>query len=227
MPPTPLKASPRRRDADTPAWKRALADPRRAISVAASLLRGQWYKRYYRLRGIRFTAGRNFRVQGRLTVRGPGRVVFGDDVTVAMHVTPWTHAPEAVIAVGDRAILNGTRMGCRREITIGSDALIADAHILDTDFHSTWKDRRSPDAPVRVAPVRLGKNVWVASSAGVLPGTSIGETSWSASARSAPAAIRPTSSSPAIPPAPSSRFRRLCPLKPRRSGAAVARSTAA
>lgn len=145
--------------------------------MAASLLRGHWYKRYYPLCGIRFTAGRNFRVDGRLTVRGPGRVVFGDNVRIGMHVTPWTHAPEAIISVGDRTFLNGTRMGCRQEITIGEDSIVAEAHLMDTDFHSTRKDRHSADAPVRVAPVRLGRNVWIAAAAGVLPGTSIGENS--------------------------------------------------
>jgi maltose O-acetyltransferase len=48
---------------------------------------------------------------------------------------------------------------------------------MDTDFHSIRADRRSASAPVRVAPVEVGPNVWVAAAAALLPGTIIGENS--------------------------------------------------
>ena len=156
---------------------KAARQPGYALSVALSILRGRFYKFYYPLRGIRFSAGRNLRVEGRLSIRGPGRVIFGDDVMVAMTVTPWTHSPEAVIRIGDRAFINGTRFGCMREIVVGDDAILAEARVMDTDFHSTWKNRRSADAPIRVLPVRLGHNVWVGADAALLPGTSIGDNS--------------------------------------------------
>jgi acetyltransferase-like isoleucine patch superfamily enzyme len=49
---------------------------------------------------------------------------------------------------------------------------------MDTDFHSTRADRRhDASAPVRVAPVHIGENVWVAHFVGILPGTTIGRNS--------------------------------------------------
>lgn len=156
---------------------RAAREPGRTLQTLVWLARGWWYKTTLPARGRRFTAGRNFRVSGRLAVRGPGRVSFGDNVHVDGIVTPWTYAPDAMIRVGSDSYLNGTRFGCQHEITIGPSAILADARILDTDFHSTTTDRRNPAAPVRVAPVRLGANVWVAAAAGLLPGTTIGDNS--------------------------------------------------
>lgn len=142
-----------------------------------ALVRGWWYKISYPARGIRFTAGRGLRVTGRLKIRGPGQVRFGDRVRVGMTVTPWTHARDAVIDIGDDTVLNGTRFGCVASIHVGRRCILAEASILDTNFHSTRADRHDPGAPVRVAPVTLEDNVWVAAMAGILPGTTVGENS--------------------------------------------------
>ncbi|WP_310571314.1 acyltransferase [Gemmatimonas sp.] len=139
--------------------------------------KGHYYKLLYRVLGRRFTAGPGFRVFGSLSIKGPGRVEFGKNVTVWQHVTPWTHSVDALITVGDNTRLAGVRMGCVDVIEIGQDCIVADCRIMDSDFHSTAVNRHSPDAPVRCAPVRLGRNVWVAAAAGVLPGTTIGENS--------------------------------------------------
>lgn len=157
--------------------QQARENPGRALEVLWSLAKGQWLKWWYPLRGIDFRAGRNFRVDGRLTIRGPGRVVFGDDVTIGMHVTPWTHAPDAVIEVGDGCFLNGTRFGCTERITLGDRVIVGEARILDTDYHSVRADRHSVEAPIRVRPVVLERNVWVGAAVGILPGTVVGENS--------------------------------------------------
>jgi acetyltransferase-like isoleucine patch superfamily enzyme len=154
-----------------------MREPGRAWSVGWALLRGWWYKISYPARGVRFSAGRGFRVTGRLIVRGPGEVRFGDNVRVGMTVTPWTHTRDARIVVGDATYLNGTRFGCARAIQVGPRCILADASILDTNFHSTRADRHNPDAPVHVAPVTLDENVWVAAAVGILPGTTIGRNS--------------------------------------------------
>jgi acetyltransferase-like isoleucine patch superfamily enzyme len=156
---------------------RLLQHPIHAVRVALWLARGWWSKLWYPARGIRFTAGRNLRVAGRLVIRGPGRVIFGDNVRVEGLVTPWTYTPEAVIRIGSDSYLNGTRFGCHRQITVGPRAILADARLLDTDFHSAHANRHDPSAPVRVAPIVLEENVWVAAAAGILPGTTIGRNS--------------------------------------------------
>ena len=104
-------------------------------------------------------------------------MIVGDNVRVGMTVTPWTYAPDAVIAIGDDSFVNGTSFACRREIRIGNRAILGRSSIMDTDFHSVGADRHNPDAPIRVAPIILEDNVWVAAQAGILPGTRIGRNS--------------------------------------------------
>ncbi len=155
----------------------SVTSPGRAASVAWALFKGHLCRLSCRIRGVRFHAGANFRVFGRLIVRGPGEVVLGDNVLVNGVATPWTYTREARIVVGDNVILGPARFGCVREIVIGRDCLLGKAVIMDTDFHSARADRRSEAAPVRVLPVRIGNNVWIGENAGILPGTTIGDNS--------------------------------------------------
>lgn len=164
-------------ETDESRLKRGLRDPWHALRVAWALLRGQAVKTVYPLVGIRFSAGRNFRLVGKLQCRGPGRVVFGDNVIVDSLVTPWTHSPEAVISIGDNCYVNGTRFGCVSRITVGPRAILGNASIFDTNYHSTSVHRHSADAPVTVSPVHIAPNVWIGAAAGILPGTQIGENS--------------------------------------------------
>ena len=157
--------------------RRAGQDPGRAAKAGVALLKGFLYKAYYRIRRRRFRAGANLRVFGSLSVRGPGEVILGENVTVYGATKPWTYAPDARIVVSDNVILGGTQFGCAREITIGSRCILGQCSIMDTDFHSTRADRWSYNAPVRVAPVRIGTNVWIGQNAGILPGTEIGDNS--------------------------------------------------
>jgi acetyltransferase-like isoleucine patch superfamily enzyme len=130
------------------------------------------------LGGSRIRVGRRFSLQGKLTVRGPGTVVLGDDVVVAAHTTPFTHAQGARIDIGNRAFVNGTRFGCVRSISVGVDALLGDSRISDTDFHPVSRRRSSdPTLEPAVAPVRIGDNVWIGGGSAVLKGVSVGENS--------------------------------------------------
>src|SRR6266508_4109363 len=126
-------------------FRRALREPGKALGVALAVLRAQFYLRWYRLHGIRFRAGKGFRVYGSLHVRGPGEVIFGANVTV----------------LGDNVMMGTARFGCAREIVVGDECILAECSLSDTDHHSARADRRSPLAPVRVAPVSLGRNVCV------------------------------------------------------------------
>ena len=148
-----------------------------AAAAGVALLRGYIYMAYYRIRGRRVRAGRNLRVFGRLSIRGPGEVIFGDHVKVFGLATPWTYTPESRIVIGDNVLLGPAKFGCAREIIVGPDCILGDCSIMDTDFHSTGADRRSPSAPVRVASVHIGANVWIGKSVGILPGTRIGDNS--------------------------------------------------
>ena len=155
----------------------AIRSPFKALSVSRALLKGQLCRLSCRMRGVRFECGRNLRVYGKLSIVGPGLVRFGDDVVVDMVVTPWTYDPGATIEVGDGTYLNGTQFGCARHIAIGARSILARASVMDTNFHSTAVDRHESGASVKVAPVHIGSNVWVAANVGILPGTMIGDNS--------------------------------------------------
>jgi acetyltransferase-like isoleucine patch superfamily enzyme len=174
-PDTPSRATPSA--SLRPLARRALTHPGKAATATVGLLRGYLYRAYYRLRGRRFRAGRNLRIFGRLDIRGPGEVIFGDDVKVFGPTTPWTYTAESRIVIGDNVILGEAQFGCVREIVIGPDCIVGRCNIMDTDFHSTRADRRTATAPVRVAPVHIGANVWVSQNVGILPGTRIGDNS--------------------------------------------------
>lgn len=154
-----------------------MKEPGTAFLYAVALLKGYWYRAVLSALGRDFRAGRRFRAFGRLSVRGPGSVVFGDNVALWGRVNAWTYAPGARILIADDVMMSGTRFACAKEIRVGRNSIVADAGIRDTDMHSTRADRRSPGAPVRIAPVEIGENVWVAAGAILLPGTNIGENS--------------------------------------------------
>lgn len=125
--------------------------------------------------GTRVRGGRRLVVRGRLRVRGPGRIVLGDDLIIADRTDIYTHARDALVTIGDRSYLNGTRFGCARAITVGPGAILADARFFDTDMHPLGRDRHSKAAPIGTAPVVLGSNVWVGAGAFVLKGITIGD----------------------------------------------------
>jgi len=163
-------------------FRRALAEPSRAVAYFFSRLRGSWYRLKFRLLGRRVRIGRDFRVFGQFDVRGPGTLVIGDHCTVVstriMPVTIWTHERDAICEIGDHVVLNGPRIGCTTKVRIGEHAMIADARILDSDFHAV-------DSPVlprlavpgKRAPVVIGRHSWLAAGSMVLKGVTIGENS--------------------------------------------------
>lgn len=144
-------------------------------------LRARWCLLYYRLRalcgGTRLIVGRRFAVLGGLRLRGGGRVIFGDDVIIGTRTDIFTHDSVAIVRVGARSFLNGTRISAVQRIEIGADAIIADVRLLDSDFHSLSRRRQFKDAPVAVQPIHIKNNVWIAAGAAVLKGVTIGENS--------------------------------------------------
>jgi acetyltransferase-like isoleucine patch superfamily enzyme len=157
--------------------RKALAQPRTAVLFAVASFRGWWLKVYFPLTGRRFRAGERLMVFGRLRVSGPGEVILGSGVEIGMEVTMYTHAPGAQLIIHDRCYLNGTRFGCAERIEVGSGSILGECRILDTNFHSVFRERRDRAAPVTTSRVNIGANVWVCPDAVILPGTTIGANS--------------------------------------------------
>lgn len=112
-----------------------------------------------------------------MRISGPGRVRLGERVYCdgSMHrVDLPTYDADAVIEIGHRCYLNGTRLGCARGISIGDDCILADCRIMDTNFHSVYPGRRTDEKLVRKAPIVIGDDCWICAGAYILPGTRIG-----------------------------------------------------
>ena len=159
---------------------KALKNPISAFRVVRSIVTGYYYKLKYKLLGSNVQVGKNFRVKAGFSIRGPGRVVIGDNVIVdgtSHAVTPWTAHENAEIIIGNNVFLNGTRFGCSSRIEIGDNCILADCRILDTDFHSINPMRRNDPEYIESAPIRIGRNVWIAMGCVILRGVTIGENS--------------------------------------------------
>ena len=105
--------------------------------------------------------------------------MFGDDCTVVATrlapVTPYTHSPQAVIQIGHRVVLHGTRLGCCQRIDVAENCLLADARVFDTDFHALESaGRRRWHTTGVTKPVTIGPDVWIGAGAMILKGVSIG-----------------------------------------------------
>jgi acetyltransferase-like isoleucine patch superfamily enzyme len=156
--------------------------PLYALRVARTYARGYYYRIKFRLLGQRVIIGRRFRVVGKLDIRGPGTVIFGDDCfvmsTYLQPTTPWTHSPEAVIRFGNGVGMAGARFGCQTLIEVGDNCGLSDARILDSDFHNARDSSGNKQNSAAVTqPVRLGRNVWLGTGSMILKGVTIGENS--------------------------------------------------
>lgn len=140
----------------------------------------------YRLRasrsGSKIQLGRGIQFRGRLDIRGDGHVIIGDDVVIdtapgdfRSFVTIYTHAPDAVVTIGPRARLYGARVSCRYRVDIGPDALVEEAGIADTDFHSLDRKRGEPlDEHADHCRVVIGKRASLGARSIVAKGVTIG-----------------------------------------------------
>jgi acetyltransferase-like isoleucine patch superfamily enzyme len=141
---------------------------------------GYYYKLKYSFFRRRTIFGKGFRVRGSLKIKGPGKVIIGDNVFIdgrGHPVTPFTYSKNAIISIGSNCFINGTRFGCQKEIVIGDYAILGDARILDTDFHSIYPNRWSSDAIVESKPIIVGRNVWIGAASAILKGVKIGDNS--------------------------------------------------
>lgn len=76
------------------------------------------------------------------------------------------------LELGERVFINtGATVVANHKIVIGDDCLFGDlVAIFDSNHHAL-----EPSSPTRIAPVHIGKNVWVGRAATILPGVTIGD----------------------------------------------------
>jgi acetyltransferase-like isoleucine patch superfamily enzyme len=155
----------------------ALANPSHLWYAVRIRLRGLLFKIFCALFRPRVSIGRGFMLDGRMIIRGPGRVIIGDNVHCGNRVTPFTYDRDAVIRIGNRVQLNGTRFGCKKQIEVGDNCILAEIRIMDTDFHSVEPNRRNDPKWIKSSPIKIEENVWIAADCIILKGVRIGKNS--------------------------------------------------
>jgi acetyltransferase-like isoleucine patch superfamily enzyme len=150
---------------------KAMQNPASAVSYLLSFYKGYYYRCLYFMLGKKVTIGKNFKVRGRLKIRGPGKVTFGDNVNIDMLVTPYTQSEDAEIIIGNGVFLNGTRFSCVNKITIKDDCILGECRIIDCDFHGIHPDYRHIGMS---SPICINENVWVTPDCTILKGVEIG-----------------------------------------------------
>jgi acetyltransferase-like isoleucine patch superfamily enzyme len=175
-------------------WKRCLSDEQNRWSklvrnkrfLDITLRRGRIWK-YRALSTCRHVSGSPIVLQPVLFV-GEGSILLGHDVefgwpTSASFYTGYCHieasTAESVVEFGDGVQLNNNAF-VKSEgpgIKIGAGALLGSGvTIYDSDFHDLHPDRRRGGHP-RMAPVELGKNVFIGDGVRILKGVRIGPNS--------------------------------------------------
>jgi acetyltransferase-like isoleucine patch superfamily enzyme len=110
-------------------------------------------------------------------VAGPGQIFLGNDSVFDSKPDLYTQSAAAKLILGPGVYINGTRFGCSLEIRVGKNSILADARLMDTDFHSLSRDRHSAHAPIAQGAVVLEENVWLGAGSAVLKGVTIGQDS--------------------------------------------------
>lgn len=150
--------------------------PRLGVRLLSAAVKLRWTLG----RGGRCRIGPGFVCNGRLRLSGPGRISIGANVNAwarAETSVLSTFSHDAVIEIGDNVRLNGAGIQAASSVRVGDDCILGSCTIVDTDHHSVEVNRRQAGAVVAVAPVSIGRNVWVAGQAVVLKGVSIGDDS--------------------------------------------------
>jgi len=112
---------------------------------------------------------------------GNGRIVVGDDVHIGSPCT-WIVDSGAELLIGNRVSLNYRGIiSVAKSVRIGDDTLVAgEVAIFDNTNHPVSPSRRlrnSPLAENEVAPVVIGRNVWIGMCSLIMRGVTIGDNS--------------------------------------------------
>lgn len=144
-------------------------------------LRTCWFRLLCRLLRRRITIGRGLRLKCWLELDGPGSFVIGDHCTIdAMpggrheHVTFFTNSPTSRVTIGNGVLLRATRLSCKYAIEIGNEALIEDAGLADTDFHSIDPSRADAQEDPEQCRIVIGERVAVGSRSVICKGVTLG-----------------------------------------------------
>ena len=134
---------------------------------------------YYRLRYFgRVKFGKNIIVNHKFKLSGPGTLLVGDNVNLWAHCEPNTfnfYDRQAFIKIGSGSRINGVSCHCANSIEFGTNCLISNCTLMDTDFHSFESKKHILYGNQIIKPIQIATGVWLAGQSVVLKGCKIGE----------------------------------------------------
>lgn len=148
-----------------------------------------WHFIFFNIK--RVEKGRRLTINGRVYIGGKGKIVFGDHVTIN---SSWFSNPiggdtrsnftavnkESTIMIGNNVGISNSAFHAYTSISIGDNTIVGGGcRIWDSDFHSIDPNIRvfGDDDEVKMAPIAIGKNVFIGGGAFILKGVKIGDNS--------------------------------------------------
>lgn len=155
------------------------SDPVLAICCFIALIKGFIFKYIYKYMDKNIIIGSSFRAYKWPYISGPGTVYIGNKVGMDMgflrRPAIITHTEDSVVRIGDGSYLGGTRISCVGSVTIGAEALLGSATIIDSDIiphkgillDAQWKEEH-------VKPIQIDSHFWGGTNCFILSGSTIG-----------------------------------------------------
>lgn len=153
------------------------------MSKLIAKIRGSIYRLKYTLFNKNIKIGKGLKLYCKLQIKGNGKIILGKRCSVRkipgsrnQFVTLYTHSPNALLRIGDNVQLVSAKISCKYSISIGSNVVIEDSSILDTDFHSIDIERGAPIGESKeTCEVNIGEGVLISAGSFIAKGVTIEE----------------------------------------------------
>ena len=114
-------------------------------------------------------------IMGVAEVRGACRVEVGKNLFLYPGLYLETQEPGRIVIGDDVVMSRGVHIVAFQEIVIGAGTLIGEYASLRDANHRFGEDQAIRRSGHDAAPIRIGRNVWIARGVMVLPGVTIGD----------------------------------------------------
>ena len=159
---------------------KAIQNPKLSIRLIFASINGLLIKTlFYFLYSKNVKIGKRFRAFCGLKIKGPGKVMIGDNFTCrkTLFKVPCiiTHSNQAEVSIGHDNYFGGTQISCARKVEIGNNALLANTTLIDSaiiqhpliEVSNEWIQQYA-------APIKIGDHCWLAMNTFVLKGVELG-----------------------------------------------------
>ena len=163
--------------------RRVKEEPRYCLILAVAIMRGVFYRFYYRMLNSNVHIGFPFKAFTKVRISGKGAVYIGNNCSVSKNIFKGlsivTLSPDAKVIIGNNCSLQGLTIRCKNIIEIGDEtmtalSLIQDISVVDLKLQRGRVNRSNGS---KSKSIQIGKNVWLGAESCVLEGCDIGDNS--------------------------------------------------